>query len=311
MNKESGALAVIQSAKPPQLEDMLGDRSRLLAFFKKVLKRGIKKDYDLIPGTQTVSLLFPGAQKLLRFYQLYPRLFPVGETSNKDQLLMEFVYRCEIWAQRESPDGSTWIDTLVCQYEGSANSHEATFKVRADKGQKRVMSWDQQLGKRHDIRSRAMKRALVAATRVVTNSGDLFSQDQDEVDAATRFELEQQEHRKLVRDCQAAAADIGKDDWRQLTIDVLGQKRVDALAVLENPWEHLANWELNALLQAKDTGDITPVEPPAPGTEDVPPCGKCGKPLAESNAVDPETGEVICITCNNGAKEDQGQQTLV
>ena len=277
----------------PSLADpkMVTDRVRTI--LKSELKEGLDKDYAVIPGTRGPSLLKPGAEKLIRFFGLYAHMTETKDILSEDGSFTEFVYSCEIIGSRPTPDGSAFQEITVGKYDGSANSAERCFfGMVTNSGVK---------GSRPNIRSRAMKRALVAVTRVVLNASDIFSQSEEDLAAAEErtlnpFDKERDELLTLVK---ALSKETDKDEWRARSEKALGEKRLKTLMGQRRPWAHITTDELKKLKE--EFGG-----PP----DDVILCDSCEERPADPSRSDNDGG-ALCSTCAKAEQEAEGQQKLI
>lgn len=304
----------------PSLSDPKMVRSRVLSMLKNTLVEGITHDYAIIPGTAGKSLLKPGAEKLLLGFSLYPHLTESKDILPKEGMnFTEFVYSCRIEGVLLNADGDKISNIVVCRYEGSANSMERCFTKELTK----VGVY----GMRPNVRARAMKRALVGATRVALTASDIFSQSGEDLQQAEDNILNpfDDERTALLKSVQAIAKDYDQEDWRALVTRALGKDRLDEiLAMKESPWYKISTRELKLIQLSylkKQENKVIDVEAEAdklvqeidgatenPGdSDDPPPCSACGKELGDSKATDSD-GAAICMACQHASLESEGQQ---
>jgi hypothetical protein len=93
-------------------------------FVSRVLRRDI--DYGIIPGTDKLTLLKPGAEKLTTFFGLSTRFQLIeriedwtGEDHNGEPFFY-YLYRCQLYRG----------DLLVAEADGSCNSREQKYRYR-------------------------------------------------------------------------------------------------------------------------------------------------------------------------------------
>lgn len=228
----------------PSLEDMKESRGKLLGFFKKEMKEGLDADYANIPGTQGPSLLKPGAEKLLRLFGLFARLEAAGESKDKEELFLEYVYRCDVVGMRPTPDGSRWQEIVVTSYFGSSNTKEKCYA--------RELVRNGMLAIAPNVRAKAMKRALVGAARVACNASDIFSQSaEDQVEAEeNRIQPMDPERERLLKSVKPMASGMDGQEWEDLSVKALGPERVAELKKSKLPWVHITTVELYKIQQA-------------------------------------------------------------
>ena len=93
-------------------------------FVSRVLRRDV--DYGIIPGTEKLTLLKPGAEKLTTFFGLSTRFQLIeriedwtGEDHNNEPFFY-YLYRCQLFRG----------DLLVAEADGSCNSREQKYRYR-------------------------------------------------------------------------------------------------------------------------------------------------------------------------------------
>ncbi|HYY55914.1 MAG TPA: hypothetical protein VE842_01215, partial [Pyrinomonadaceae bacterium] len=93
-------------------------------FVSRVLRRDV--DYGMIPGTDKLTLLKPGAEKLTTFFGLSTRFQLIeriedwtGEDYNGEPFFY-YLYRCQLYRG----------DLLVAEADGSCNSREQKYRYR-------------------------------------------------------------------------------------------------------------------------------------------------------------------------------------
>ena len=127
----------------------------MVAFVKAQMQRDV--DYGVIPGTKKPTLLKPGAEKLLRLFNLRPHLELIQYVVDFDKPLFHYHYRCSLYRSSE----------LVGQGDGCCNSME--------------MKYQKQKYRIYDITNTickmAQKRALLAAVLCSCGASEFFTQD--------------------------------------------------------------------------------------------------------------------------------------
>ncbi|HEX8141001.1 MAG TPA: hypothetical protein VF553_00275 [Pyrinomonadaceae bacterium] len=184
-------------------------------FVSRVLRRDV--DYGMIPGTEKLTLLKPGAEKLTTFFGLSTRFQLIeriedwtGEDHNGEPFFY-YLYRCQLFRG----------DLLVAEADGSCNSRETKYRYREAQrvcpecGQAAIIKgkeeygggWlcfrkkggcgakfaagddvieSQQVGRVpnaeiadqvNTIQKMGQKRALIAVTLLAVNASEFFTQD--------------------------------------------------------------------------------------------------------------------------------------
>lgn len=132
-------------------------------------------DYGVIPGTKKKCLLKPGAEKLLRLFNLGARVRLVDKEVDRMANFAMFTYRAEVYHLRTS--------AVIAECEGSANSQEVKYKERTvwrknPKGVKEMIKEETPISDvLNTLMKMAQKRALVGATILATAASDYFSPD--------------------------------------------------------------------------------------------------------------------------------------
>jgi hypothetical protein len=244
------------------LEGMKSRRELLKEFVQSQLKqadlkKGLDGDYGVVPGTQKPSLLKPGAEKLLRLFNLGARVRMADKEFDFEKNYAEFTYRCEVY------NLATGI--VIAECEGSASSQEVKYRERRvwrDTGKKTpegkpVKEQVNEITPISDVsntlKKMAQKRAIVGATILATGASDFFTQDVDtEEDAQAVGMKARQEGPKAPAGANPgefvipfgkfkgqSLAEITPDDLRsyaeflgkQPDISVKGQEVCDAIAM--------------------------------------------------------------------------------
>lgn len=82
-NKDPGTAVQVQKDRTPQkiyepamkMQEAIGLFDQIMQFTREAMKEGIDNDYATIPGTNKPSLLKPGAEKLMLWFNLIPDPF--------------------------------------------------------------------------------------------------------------------------------------------------------------------------------------------------------------------------------------------
>lgn len=188
-------------------------------FVSRVLRRDV--DYGIIPGTEKLTLLKPGAEKLTTFFGLSTRFQLIeriedwtGERHNGEPFFY-YLYRCQLLRG----------ELLIAEADGSCNSRETKYRYREAqrtcpecqqaaiiKGREEygggwlcfkkkggcgakfptgdVMIESQQIGRIFNpeiadqvntIQKMSQKRSLIAATLLAVNASEFFTQDVEDM----------------------------------------------------------------------------------------------------------------------------------
>lgn len=145
-----------------------------------------KLDYGVVPGSKKLSLLKPGAEKILMLLGLTSEFEIANQIRDYENGLVLFDFVCSLYSN----------GTKITQGFGSANSKEAKFEKNA------VYSID------NTIMKMAKKRALVDAALLVGSLSDIFTQDIDEMDdlsgnKATEYKQQATDTSGLISQAQA------------------------------------------------------------------------------------------------------------
>lgn len=124
-------------------------------------------DYGQIPSTKGISLLKPGAEKLLLWARLGHRLEEVRVERDDDGNRVGGLYRCVVFTLADP-------DVVVATADGYAGYEESRFHgERYDKETKQKVPWRADW---NNVIQMAQKRALVAATKAATATSGLFDE---------------------------------------------------------------------------------------------------------------------------------------
>lgn len=194
-DKSSATTALTTQASPDQMRTNMQRMSEMIKlkklFLQENLQKGIENDYAEIPGTNKLSLLKPGAEKLLDWHGYYAKFVLTSEKEDWGAGLFAYTYRCEI-RMKGSND-------LVADCEGDASSYESKYRFEWKYGDKLPAGTKTEgllsrgegnsiqyqvivanpADKRNTIRKMAQKRALIGATVVATATSGLFAADVD------------------------------------------------------------------------------------------------------------------------------------
>lgn len=164
------------------LNSLIEKKQIIKEFIKTQLVEGIHNDFAVVPGTNTKSLLKPGAEKLMLLFGLRSEVEKVSEILDHNGNFAMFVYKASIFHIR------TGIKIAEC--EASCNSKEKKYATRSvwRKNANNVSEKFQEETPMYDILNTLMKmcqkRAIVGGVILATGASDFFTQDlEDETDA--------------------------------------------------------------------------------------------------------------------------------
>jgi hypothetical protein len=214
----TGALATLDRSQfmPAMSIELAVERyNTITEFVSRVLRRDV--DYGLIPGTEKLTLLKPGAEKLTTFFGLSTR-FQVIErmedwtgAEHEGEPFFYYLYRCQLFRG----------DLLVAEADASCNSRETKYRYREAQrvcpvcAQAAIIKGREEYGggwicfkkkggcgakfqtgdasiesqtvgrifnpdiadQVNTIQKMSQKRALVAATLLAVNASEFFTQD--------------------------------------------------------------------------------------------------------------------------------------
>jgi hypothetical protein len=180
----------LPAIKDKEAEEVSNLVNKLSNFYRHVLKQGT--DYDIIPGTPKPTLLKPGAELLLRYFNLRAEIKSMQSIENTDPNNPYFQYNVTIAIYNSNGE-------KLGEGMGSANSRETKFAYRwvseknvpanldkkilekkVNKGEilyKIPSSPSEIFSIANTIMKMAQKRALVSAVLMVTGASRIFTQD--------------------------------------------------------------------------------------------------------------------------------------
>lgn len=127
MNDITGALAPVDRSlfMPAMSIELAVERyNAITEFVSRVLRRDV--DYGMIPGTDKLTLLKPGAEKLTTFFglstrfQLIERIEDWTGEEHDGEPFFYYLYRCQLYRG----------DLLVAESDASCNSRETKYRYR-------------------------------------------------------------------------------------------------------------------------------------------------------------------------------------
>ena len=222
MNELAGALTPSDRAQfmPAMSIEMAVERyNAITEFVSRVLRRDV--DYGVIPGTDKLTLLKPGAEKLTTFFglstrfQLIERIEDWTGDEYHGEPFFYYLYRCQLFRG----------DLLIAEADGSCNSREQKYRWREQQRtcpeckQAAIIKGREEYGggwlcfkkkggcgakfstgdpaiegqpvgripnpeiadQVNTIQKMGQKRSLVAATLVAVNASEFFTQDMEDM----------------------------------------------------------------------------------------------------------------------------------
>src|SRR5215218_10128977 len=121
------ALAAVERARfmpAMSVESAVERYNAVTEFVSRVLRKDV--DYGVIPGTEKLTLLKPGAEKLTTFFglstrfQLLERIEDWTGESYGGEPFFYYLYRCQLYRG----------DVLIAEADGSCNSRETKYRYR-------------------------------------------------------------------------------------------------------------------------------------------------------------------------------------
>src|SRR5918998_1462902 len=125
--RAAGALTAVARSQfmPAMSIELAVERySAVTEFVSRVLRRDV--DYGRIPGTEKLTLLKPGAEKLTTFFglstsfQLIERIEDWTGAEHGGEPFFYYLYRCQL----------SRGDLLIAEADGSCNSRETKYRYR-------------------------------------------------------------------------------------------------------------------------------------------------------------------------------------
>jgi hypothetical protein len=139
----------------------LGERiEKMKAFVSNQMVKGIDNDYAVIPGTKKISLLKPGAEKILLLFNLGFKFNIINQVIDHYAGEVSFLIDCKVF--RKS-DGK-----VVGEYMGYCSNKEKKY----------LSSTPSDIV--NTVLKMCQKRALVGAAIAATGASDYFTQDMED-----------------------------------------------------------------------------------------------------------------------------------
>lgn len=139
----------------------LGERiEKMKAFVSNQMVKGIDNDYAVIPGTKKISLLKPGAEKILLLFNLGFKFNIINQVIDHYTGEVSFLIECKVFRKTDS--------NVVGEYMGYCSNREKKY----------VSSNPSDIV--NTILKMCQKRALVGAAIAATGASDYFTQDMED-----------------------------------------------------------------------------------------------------------------------------------
>lgn len=171
--KDNGSLILFKSNGALSTNDFKRQGNAIKDLLKSVMK--VNKDYGQIPGTQNMSLLKPGAEKLAKMFGLTLETDVVKEVEDWENGF--FYYRCRATLKRFG------TGEFVGSIDRSCNSKEKKYLYISEwvggQKQKRKRTAEEAYDISNTILGMAEKRAAVAVVYQVTGASDIFEPEQE------------------------------------------------------------------------------------------------------------------------------------
>lgn len=195
MTTETTTISTQQQQAIIELAQM---RNAMIHLSSEVLIKG--QDYGVIPGVSKPSLLKPGAEKLLVFFQLSVEVECTDKVLDLNTKFISYTYKASI---------KNNLGRLITQCEGSVNSFETKYRytwMNADKPVDKTIEdkmvvdktgkwgkttkgwqWMERIenpdviGLQNTIQKMAQKRAIVGAVLLATGASEFFTQDVEDM----------------------------------------------------------------------------------------------------------------------------------
>lgn len=180
---ENNAVTTLTLVTRQDVDGLKAQRDMLAEFVRSQLKAADfsnpqspsygEGDYGIIPGTKKTCLFKPGAEKLLRLFNLTARFKLADKEVDKAANFAMYTYSCEILDR---------AGRLIASCDASVNSQEKKYTKRTvwqkgPNGSKSVEEETPIFDVLNTIMKMAQKRALIGATLIATGGSDYFTQD--------------------------------------------------------------------------------------------------------------------------------------
>jgi hypothetical protein len=288
MNELAGGLTPVERSQfmPAMSIELAVERyNTITEFVSRVLRRDV--DYGVIPGTDKLTLLKPGAEKLTTFFglstrfQLIERIEDWTGNDYQGEPFFYYLYRCQLFRG----------DLLIAEADGSCNSREQKYRWREQQrscpacGQAAIIKGKDEYGggwlcfkkkggcgakfnngdasiegqavgrvpnpeiadQVNTIQKMGQKRALVAATLMAVNASEFFTQDMEDMIIPTGAAA-------VVVNTPSSVAGSFADEAADLSVEIL-----HACRSLGKTEDQLVDW-LGKKYQAGSIQSLTPLQ---------------------------------------------------
>jgi hypothetical protein len=141
----------------------LGERiEKMKVFVSAQMVKGIDNDYAIIPGTKKMSLLKPGAEKLLLLFNLGFKFNILNQVIDLYGGEVSFLIECKVFRKNDA--------VVVGEYMGFCSNKEKKYEKQNPSDMVNT------------ILKMCQKRALVGATIAATGASDYFTQDLEDME---------------------------------------------------------------------------------------------------------------------------------
>jgi hypothetical protein len=149
----------------------LGERiEKMKGFVSSQMVKGIDNDYAVIPGTKKMSLLKPGAEKLLLLFNLGFKFNILNQVIDLFTGEVSFLIECKVFRKNDA--------VVVGEYMGFCSNKEKKYEKQNPSD---IVN---------TILKMCQKRALVGATIAATGASDYFTQDLEDMEAQKKAPID-------------------------------------------------------------------------------------------------------------------------
>jgi hypothetical protein len=292
MNEPAGALTPVDHSQfmPAMSIELAVERyNTITEFVSRVLRRDV--DYGAIPGTDKLTLLKPGAEKLTTFFglstrfQLIERIEDWTGNDYQGEPFFYYLYRCQLFRG----------DLLIAEADGSCNSREQKYRWREQQRscpecrQAAIIKGKEEYGggwlcfkkkggcgakfgsgdpaiegqtvgripnpeiadQVNTIQKMGQKRALVAATLMAVNASEFFTQDMEDMIIPTGAAVAAA---AVVTHTPSSVAGSFADEASDLSLEI-----INACRALGKTEDQLVDW-LGKKYQAGSIASLTTLQ---------------------------------------------------
>jgi hypothetical protein len=187
-------ITVAQPQEALSIEQLKWRQQQIHKLMDQVLKEGIDNDFAKIPGTQKLSLLKPGAEKICNLFQFVPTIARVEEFRDGEDVTFRVTVALSginggllgegIGSASTKETKFAWRKA-VCPEEWEDTEHDQRRRkwfVDRDSGEADIILQvrENPNDKNNNMLKIAKKRALIDAVLTVTGASNLFTQDRED-----------------------------------------------------------------------------------------------------------------------------------